>query len=209
MSHRHVTSPSRILVIRLRSMGDVILCSSVLHCLKKTFPAASVEFLTYQEYSDLFCAHPAIDRLHTVLRKDSFSTLRQKALSLGSFSHLYDAHNVLKSRWLSFFIKASHKITFPKRRIRRFLFLKFKLPVYFLSSISAFHVENLAAWGVQWHPGFQKLYLPPEVTLPSWSSYPYVVLAPLSFWKNKRWPLERWKEVVLQLLEKTSFHISD
>ena len=121
----------RILVVRLSSLGDVVLSTAALAYLKDLFPRAEVEVLTYQEYAPLFRKHPCVSQVHTLSRKEKIPSLIRKAMALGkrNFDYLYDAHNVLKSRIFSFFLKAGKKVRFPKNHFLLFLRLKLKLPV--------------------------------------------------------------------------------
>ena len=50
----------KILVIRFTSMGDVILASSLLDVLKRSYPDAGVTFLTDSKYVELFRDDPRI-----------------------------------------------------------------------------------------------------------------------------------------------------
>jgi heptosyltransferase-3 len=58
----------RVLVIKLRHHGDVLLTSPVFTVLKKALPGAEIDALVYAETAPMLEDHPAIARLHTIDR---------------------------------------------------------------------------------------------------------------------------------------------
>ncbi|MHB9118111.1 MAG: putative lipopolysaccharide heptosyltransferase III [Burkholderiales bacterium] len=63
----------RVLVIKLRHHGDVLLTSPVFSVLKNHAPHLEIDALVYRDTADMLSLHPAIARIHTVDRqwKDS------------------------------------------------------------------------------------------------------------------------------------------
>jgi len=59
----------RVLVIKLRHHGDVLLTSPVFTVLKRAAPAAEIDALVYAETAPMLQGHPAISRLHTIDRE--------------------------------------------------------------------------------------------------------------------------------------------
>lgn len=58
----------RVLVIKLRHHGDVLLASPVLTALKRAAPQAEIDALVYQETAPMLANHPALAVLHTIDR---------------------------------------------------------------------------------------------------------------------------------------------
>jgi heptosyltransferase-3 len=58
----------RVLVIKLRHHGDVLLASPVFTVLKRTAPHAEIDGLVYHETRPMLAGHPAISALHTIDR---------------------------------------------------------------------------------------------------------------------------------------------
>jgi heptosyltransferase-3 len=58
----------RVLVIKLRHHGDVLLTSPVFTVLKRAAPHAEVDALVYRETAPMLARHPAIAELHTIDR---------------------------------------------------------------------------------------------------------------------------------------------
>jgi heptosyltransferase-3 len=65
----------RVLVIKLRHHGDVLLTSPVFSVLKRAAPHAEIDALVYRETASMLAGHPAISMLHTIDR-----SLKQRGL---------------------------------------------------------------------------------------------------------------------------------
>src|SRR5262249_49530469 len=108
--HQHkdgadVQGLARVLVIRLSSLGDILLTTPVLRLLREHCPAARIDFLTKAAYTDLLCANPCVDRVllfepQQGLRQ-TLHTLRQRRYDL-----IVDLHRTLRSRLLSHGVRA-------------------------------------------------------------------------------------------------------
>ena len=59
-----VPAPRRILVTRLRFLGDIVLSLPLLSHLRERFPQASLEYLVERRFAPVLERHPALDRLH-------------------------------------------------------------------------------------------------------------------------------------------------
>ncbi len=59
----------RVLVIKLRHHGDVLLTSPVFSVLKNHAPHLEIDALVYQDTAEMLSLHPAISQMHTVDRK--------------------------------------------------------------------------------------------------------------------------------------------
>ena len=57
---RSPLNPARILVIKLRHHGDMLLITPLIHALKQQYPAAIVDVLLYEETRDMLAANPFV-----------------------------------------------------------------------------------------------------------------------------------------------------
>ncbi|MES2778440.1 MAG: glycosyltransferase family 9 protein, partial [Bacteroidota bacterium] len=85
----------KILIIRFSSIGDIVLTTPVIRCIKQQLPDAEVHYLTKPQYLGILEHNPYIDVLH-VLDKP----LWQKALELKhiGFDCIIDLHHNLRTR---------------------------------------------------------------------------------------------------------------
>ena len=54
----------RVLVIRLSSLGDVVLTAPVFHALRQAWPDAQITALTKESFGDVLLGNPNIDQTH-------------------------------------------------------------------------------------------------------------------------------------------------
>src|SRR5689334_2452077 len=75
----------KFLLLRFSSIGDIVLTTPVIRCLKKQVPGAEIHFLTKRAFQDVLKNNPYIDKLHLFsdhvdevlpeLRKENFSSV--------------------------------------------------------------------------------------------------------------------------------------
>ncbi len=108
----------KILVIRLSSLGDVVLSSSVW-----SNSNDQIHFLTTQEYVSLFQEDPNLSKVWAFDRKSGFEGWRELARQLlkESFDEVWDLHSSLRSSWLFLHFKTEKsKATWKRIRKERF-----------------------------------------------------------------------------------------
>lgn len=120
-------TPSKILVIRFSSMGDIIYTTPVVRCLKLKFPDAEIHFLTKKEFKYIYDPNPYLTKLHLLQPKlaDTINELKKEKFDL-----LIDLHNNLRT----FLIKTAMRLpssTYKKDRINKWLALKLKSKRFF------------------------------------------------------------------------------
>jgi heptosyltransferase III len=59
----------RVLVVKLRHHGDVLLSSPVFHTLKKRLPDVEIDALVYHDTREMLTDHPSISSVHTIDRE--------------------------------------------------------------------------------------------------------------------------------------------
>lgn len=113
----------KILIIRLSSLGDVLLTTPVVRCLKQQVKDAEIHFLTKDNAMTILVDNKNIDRLWTV---DVNSTENTKqvinALINEKFDYVVDLHNNWRSRR---FRRAMHckTLVYKKENFHKFLFI--------------------------------------------------------------------------------------
>jgi ADP-heptose:LPS heptosyltransferase len=86
--------PKKILVIRLSSIGDILLTTPVLRCLKEQ-TGAYIDFLTKEKYFELLLANPYVDKLIAYDKDDIGGLLEQ--LGSNKYDLLIDLHKNLRT----------------------------------------------------------------------------------------------------------------
>lgn len=118
---------SRILIIKLRNHGDVLLVSPVLSILKAYYPNAEIDVLVHRQTQEMISQHPAITQLHCLDRGRNtsgfFNYLRSECKLLRTLMgrkydlviHLTDHP---RGAWISLFCGARLSVA-PRLRHRR------------------------------------------------------------------------------------------
>ena len=82
-------SPSKILLLRLRRIGDIILTTPAVSALKKAYPLASLTYIVEEPYRRLVEGNPALDRVIAV--KPKMSVLEARSLLQHIRNERFDA----------------------------------------------------------------------------------------------------------------------
>src|SRR5687768_10515213 len=84
----------KFLVIRFSSIGDIVLASPVLRCLKKQIATAEVHFLTKESFKIVTAANPYVDRFF-YYQKDIDAVIDE--LRQEQYDYVIDLHNNFRS----------------------------------------------------------------------------------------------------------------
>ncbi len=214
--HQHndvadVQGLARVLVIRLSSLGDILLTTPVLRLLREHCPAARIDFLTKATYQDVLCANPCVDRLVLLEPgqglRETLHSLRQTRYDV-----VVDLQRTLRSRLLYHGLRAQRKLTYAKRTLRRALLvhlgwntLRAMTPVPELYSAALRRLgitaplPPLEMYLTAASQDAMCSYLTQE--LPESVGRPLLVVAPGARWSTKQWPVERFAAVAQELAQ--------
>ncbi len=188
---------TKFLIIRFSSIGDIVLTSPVIRCLKNQFPEAEVHFLTKKRNYDLIQANPYIDRIH--LFEDSLPDVIRN-LKEEKFDFIIDLHNNLRSLRIKFGLKAKCH-TFNKLNIRKWLYTRFKLNYMPEGHIVDRNLETLKSFKVVDDGKGLDYFIPPEdefslVDLPENFRNGYLALVLAGTYATKRMPAGKYQRLI-------------
>ena len=105
MSSSDLHAPQRILVIRYKAIGDVLLTSVICNSLKRSFPNAQVDYLTYEISAGLYKGHPFIDNVLAITKAEQKNPLKYffkaKKVVAKKYDIIIDAASTHKSQLIS------------------------------------------------------------------------------------------------------------
>src|SRR4051794_11717519 len=92
----------KILLIRLSSLGDIILTSPLAQELRNKYPDAKIDFLVRKEYADIVMQFPWVSEVIVIdTSKGSDEIWRiNRELQQRNYDHVLDLHNNIRSRLL-------------------------------------------------------------------------------------------------------------
>ena len=135
----------KILVIRLSSLGDVVLTGPVYKNLKAHWPDARICVLVKPQFAAVLEGHPGVDEVipfHGL--RDALGKIRE-----GEFTHLLDLHGNLRSRLVRWLSGVPNQAVYRKDALARRLYVAFGLPSPSLQRHTVDrYLEALSAWNV-------------------------------------------------------------
>lgn len=224
-SNHAQVAETHLLMIRFSSFGDIVQAASVPNAFAHAFPGSKTDWVVRSDFAPLLTSQPNITNVHALHRKAGLKGLVLLAWRLArssTYTHLYDAHNNLRSlifRWVFFVAiwwptarprqkRTVQVIVRTKNRWRRWLLFHWRVNTFpqpfhgaesFLRPLIRWshHAFSGPIEGRQYWPCVASDLLPQSVLvelgrLPR----PVVALAPSAAWAVKRWPLAHWKELI-------------
>jgi ADP-heptose:LPS heptosyltransferase len=182
--------------------------------LGESWPDAEIHWVTREEYAPVIATHPHVKKVWALPKGAGFWDVWRMAgeLRRQRFTHIYDAHNNLRSRILGWRLNGVlgwRRLFFhnflrrPIYRGRRFLLFNFRwnlFPKPF--SGQAALLRPLKAWGLPDEaPAVPQLIIPAPAASRAGEALPagwndFVALAPSAAFELKRWPIEYFSELI-------------
>ncbi len=114
----------KILIIRLSSIGDIVLTTPVVRCIKEQAGKnIALHYVTKDAHAGILEANPYIDKVHRL--KTGMRTLIRE-LRNESFDYVVDLHNNLRSARIRLALGKPSGV-FPKLNIEKWLLVNFKV----------------------------------------------------------------------------------
>jgi heptosyltransferase-2 len=204
-------APEKILIIRLSSIGDIVLATPLVRVLRARFPFSQIDFVLRKEYADLIRYNKNLDSIVEFDAKTGFYGLRRlkNQLRAEQYDLVLDIHNSLRSRYLRILISVKNIVVVNKRIFARTMLVKFKKNYYReIVSIADRYIETVYKFGVQNDNAGLELHVPDEIKLNI-----YKKMSALGIDRNKKiigfcpsakhatkcWPQERFTEFGIRL----------
>lgn len=184
----------KILIIRFSSIGDIVLTTPVIRCLKKQI-GAEVHFLCKRSFQAILKANPYLDKIH-VIDKEVREVL--PALRKEGFDYVIDLHRNLRSAQVKWGLR-TQSFSFNKINWQKWLIVNFKINRLPSIHIVDRYLQTLTALGVQNDGMGLDYFIPPEeeVNLPVFFSSrgrtptPYFAFVIGAAHQTKRLPVDR------------------
>ncbi len=113
----------KYLIIRFSSIGDIVLTTPIVRCLKKQKPDAVIHYVTKKAFKNILEHNPYIDKIFCI-DKDVDEVVDD--LKKEDYDFVIDLHHNLRSTILKRKLKKP-SATFPKLNIKKFLLTQFKI----------------------------------------------------------------------------------
>ena len=115
----------KILVIRFSSIGDIVLTTPVIRCLKKQIQDAEIHVLTKKKFANLYKTNPYIDKVYEY---DDSLKKNIEELKIENYDYVVDLQKNKRSVRVTRALGRPHA-SFPKLNFRKFLLSTFKIDI--------------------------------------------------------------------------------
>lgn len=136
----------KFLIIRFSSIGDIVLTTPVIRCLKNQVAGAEVHYLTKPGFASILQNNPYIDQLHLLDKPILEKALELKQLG---FDYVIDLHNNLRTRIFKSILDLP-SFSFDKLNIEKSILVNLKINTLpdihiverYLETLNSFDVIN-------------------------------------------------------------------
>ena len=192
----------KILIIRFSSIGDIVLTTPVVRCLKKQLNV-ELHYLTKSSFAGMLNANAYVDKVHTITKEIDAELI--KNLKAENFDFIVDLHNNLRTLRLKRALKIPSK-AFPKLNIQKWLLVNLKLNRMPDIHIVDRYMETVRHLGVKNDGAGLDYFIPEEAQvdlsrLPEPQAKGYVGIVIGGQHATKMMPLEKLIEVCEKLNE--------
>jgi len=113
----------KILVIRFSSIGDIVLTSPVIRCLKEQVKDAEIHFLTKQSFSPIISENPHVDKVFGIQKKlaEVLPLLKKEG-----YDYIVDLHHNIRTKQVIWALNVPSK-SFPKLNFKKWLLVQLKI----------------------------------------------------------------------------------
>jgi len=184
----------KLLIIRFSSIGDLVLTTPVLRCIKKKYPGAEVHFLVKKNFRTVMEHNPAIDRLHVFegSLKENIRVLKKE-----KFDFIIDLQKNLRSR------KVKSKLgvpafSFPKLNFLKWLYVNLKWNLMPDKSIVDRYFQAVKKLNVQNDGEGLAFFIPEHLKtrqddIPMGHYAGFVACVICGSFATKKFPVEKWQ----------------
>jgi lipopolysaccharide heptosyltransferase I len=204
-------APSRFLIVRLGSLGDIIHAIPAVAALRAALPSAQIDWAVDPRYIDLIKMIIAVNHAVPVDPRAGmarlFGTMRE--LRRRKYKVAIDFQGLIKSATITRFAGAERSLGFPQADLRegaaRALYSDSP------ESIRAKHVvfknlELVSALGIKTGAPQFPLNVPRTAAVEEvearFAGAPFALINPGAAWPNKRWPPDRYGRVAAAIRER-------
>ena len=188
---------AKFLIIRFSSIGDIVLTTPAIRCLRKKFPDAEIHFLTKQVFKGIVEHNPYIDKIHTL--GDSFELMLHE-LKTEEYDHIIDLHHNLRTLRIKRFLKNVKAASFNKLNVEKFIYTNLKINTLPKKHIVDRYLGTVASLGVEDDGLGLDYFIPaPDVVnnkdIPVSHLHGYIAIAIGAALATKKMPLHKLKEL--------------
>ncbi|GAC1420687.1 MAG: glycosyltransferase family 9 protein [Flavisolibacter sp.] len=186
----------KFLVIRFSSIGDIVLTTPVVRCLKKQIESAEIHYLVKPQFQTILAHNPYIDAIQ-LLQEDWEKMIRE--LKDQQYDYVIDLHHNLRTLRVKRALGLP-SFSFNKLNVEKLVFVKLKWNIMPKVHIIDRYLQTIASFGVKNDGEGMDYFIAKdeEVSLkdiPASHHAGYVALVIGASYKTKKLPLDKLQQL--------------
>ncbi len=186
----------KFLVIRLSSIGDIVLTTPVVRCLKQQVPGAEIHFLTKQQFKPILEHNPYIDKV--MLLGHSFELMIHE-LKQEQYDYIIDLHHNLRTLRIKRALKVK-SYSFNKLNIEKWVRTALRINILPKVHIVDRYLATLKKFGVRNDGEGLDYFIPAKdevksSDIPTSHQFGYIGVVIGAAHNTKKLPLHKLKEL--------------
>ena len=136
---------TKILIIRFSSIGDIVLTTPVIRCIKQQKPDTEIHYLTKRSFKSILEHNPYITKIHHIEEglKEVIEDLKKE-----NFDVVVDLHNNIRSLQIRMAL-GKPSTTFKKLNLKKWLLVNFKINKMPATHIVDRYMDAVKSYGVK------------------------------------------------------------
>lgn len=186
----------KVLVVRFSSIGDIVLTSPVVRCIKQQLPNAKVHYLTKASFKATVANNKYIDKQYYL--EDSLDALIP-SLRKEKYDYVVDLHKNIRTTKLKKALGVT-SYTFSKLNFKKWLLVNLKIDLMPDKSIVERYFEAVKPLGVRNDGQGMDYFIPKDaeitnrdIPMSHWAGYLGCVIGGAH--NTKRFPVDKWIEL--------------
>lgn len=185
----------KFLIIRLSSIGDIVLTTPVIRCLKKQLPDSEIHYLVKESFLPVIQHNPYIDKIKTLSHSWE---LMMHELRDENYDYIIDLHHNLRTLRIKNALRKK-SFSFYKLNIEKYIYTSLKINLLprihivdrYMKTVESFGVKNDGA-------GLDYFISPneevPQKDIPASHQAGFIACVIGGAHGTKKWPVHKWKE---------------
>ncbi|MCX6209067.1 MAG: glycosyltransferase family 9 protein [Bacteroidetes bacterium] len=189
------------LIIRFSSIGDIVLTTPVVRCLKNQVAGCKIHYVTKKEYAGIVKNNPYIDK---VIEYDGDWDIMMRELKTFNYDYIIDLHHNARTMRLKGMFKNVKAFSFNKINVQKWMLTALKINMLPNKHIVDRYFETITSFNVT-NDGKGLDYFIPEVDeikqsdIPSSHLFGYIGIVIGAAHNTKKLPLNKLKELVAKI----------
>jgi heptosyltransferase-2 len=207
--------PEKILILRLSSIGDIILTTPLIRLLRRKFPSARIDYVLKKKFAPLLEDNPNLDRLITFDTAAGWRELVKirSQIKKSQYDLIIDIHKNFRSFFMSRFLPGIKVVVYRKYILKRVALVLLGWNFYQeIIPVPSRYLESVAEYGIR-DDNAGPEFFPQKSTLTRMkeeirnhgliSDRLTIGIAAGAGFETKRWPEENYTRVALSLKKST------